>query len=485
MPRLRLAALLVLAASPAGAGATAQPPLRYRAALRAPGDSLLQISLTLPAPLARGVDFVMPNAVPMGYGANPYDRFVVGLAGITPAGARLVPEDIDGPRWRFPSGPEAPLAAIHYAVNLAAMDREILSAGDASRVRPRFVGLLGYATFGYVEGTQFSPAEVRLVVPAGWPAFTTLASGVRTDSVTAAATGFYHLADAQYLGGPDLRLLTPAAPVPLTVAVYAEGAFDTDTLAVLAARALRATTDYFGSAPFPRYTVSFESLRPVSPAHGYRFSMEHLESATFRFEAGATRMNGDARTRFYYNLLHHIAHAWIPKRCAPAGYYPFVWDDPVPIDGIWFSEGWAQYLAADMLARDPAFGPTAARALIAFRFDAATDSAPPIAGRTVPELSRIAAFRYSDDFRLSAHVFSRGALMAAAIDERIRSRTGGRQDLRGVARALLTWCAQSSAPVTEVTLNRLVAETTGVDVADLIDAGLAARGTRPGDRPRP
>ncbi|MEZ4455269.1 MAG: hypothetical protein R2882_01780 [Gemmatimonadales bacterium] len=443
------------------------------------------MSLSLPAALPYAADFVMPNAVPMGYGANAYDRFVVGLAGFTAAGAPLPPADVDGPRWRFPSGPEAPLATIRYAVNLAAMDREILSAGDASRVRPRFLGLLGYATFGYVEGTQFGPAEVRLVVPAGWPAFTTLASGVQRDSVTAVAADFYHLADAQYLGGPGLQVRTPASSVPLTVALYAEAPFELDTLAMLSARALRAASDYFGSVPFARYTVSFESLRPVSPTHGYRFSMEHLESATFRFEAGATRMNGDARTRFYYNLLHHIAHAWIPKRCAPAGYYPFVWDDPVPIDGIWFSEGWAQYLAADMLARDPAFGPTVARALVATRFDAATDSAPPIAGRTVPELSRIAAFRYSDDFRISAHVFSRGALMAAAIDERIRNRTGGRWDIRDIARALLTWCAQSPTPVTEATLGHVVAETTGVDVADLIDAGLAARGTRPGDRPHP
>lgn len=476
-----------LAASSQATLAQPAAAVHYRAVL-APGDSALQVTIILPQPVRIPAYLVMPAAIPMGYGGQQYRRFVSELTPRDAAGAPLPLVALEGSRWLVDATGARPLHRIDYAVNLEAMERQVLSAGDASRVRPGFVGLLGYSVFAFVDGLESLPIQLSVSVPPGWPVVSTLDPGrTGTGSIAVSARDFYHLADSQIMGGPDLALKRLPSAVPLTVAVYAEGPFELDTLALLSERALRAAVDYFGSAPFPHFTVSLEALRPVSPDHDYRFSMEHLESATFRFEAGGVRMNGPDRTRFFYNLLHHLAHAWIPKRCAPPGYYPLVWDYPEPIDAIWFSEGWGQYAAADMLGRSDPRGDEARRTLLAFRFEAAArDSGPPLGGRSVPELSRIASQRYSEEFRIAQAVFSRGAMMAAAIDDRIRRETGGRQTFREVARALLARCAADPAPVTAEGLGRLIQQATGVRVDDLIAEGLAPRGrSGPASRSRP
>jgi predicted metalloprotease with PDZ domain len=462
-------------------------PIHYQLDYPRAGDSQVRVTLRLPTPLPHAAHFVMPRAIPMGYGTQPYDRFVSDLAALDPAGRPIPLTDLEGPRWLVESGASLAVATISYRVDLARMDQQILSAGDASRARARFLGLLGYSVFGFVDGLTDAPIVLSVRVPAEWPLVTTLAPLADSlGTATVSAKDYYALADAQIMAGPDLVVRRLDAGVPLAVASYAEGAIALDTIAALAGRALREAISYFGSAPFPHFTVALEVLQPVSPDHGYRFSMEHLESATFRFATDQVDLSPAGRDRFHYNLLHHIAHAWIPKRCAPAGYYPFTWDYAAPIDAIWFSEGWAQYAAADIFARDR---PDAARVLRAWagrRFDqAAVDTAPPIAGRGTALLSTVAAHQYSDDFRISQTVFARGGRMAEAIDQRIRAGTGGAKTFRDVARALMAWCATASEPVTAEILERVVRQSTSVAARDLIDHWLAARGPAVRHRPRP
>ena len=462
------------------------PPIRYALGYAAAGDSTVAVAITLPAPIARAVEFGMPRAIPMGYGTQPYDRFVTGLEARDPSDRPIPIDDIEGPRWRIAGSTERPVASIRYRVDLARMERQILTAGDASRARPRYLGLLGYSVFGFIEGLEGAPVQLTVLMPASWPVVTTLAPGAwSTASTRVQAADFYALADAQIMAGPAVGFTQVDAGVPLTVAVYAEEPVDRSSLVELSGRALRAAIDWFGAPPAAHFTTSFEILRPISPDHGYRFSMEHLESATFRFATGEVDLTAAGRIRFQYNILHHVAHAWIPKRCAPAGYYPFEWDYPEPIDAIWFSEGWAQYVAADMLAtmeRDS----SARRRIVGRRFDAAAaDSAAPIAGRSLEELSRTASHQYSDDFRIAQTVFSRGGLLAEAIDDRIRERSRGRRSLRNVIRALMSWCGKAESTVTRPVLERIIREAGGVESPDLFDHWLAPRGTIVPGRPRP
>lgn len=479
------AGILVTLAHAARAQSTA--PVRYDLTL--PGDESGRVSvvITFPSSVTQSVDFALPRSIPMGYGTQPYDRFVTALSAHDPRGTALAITDIDGPRWRIAASAEHPLHTIRYRVDVRRMEAAILNAGDASRIRPGYVGLLGYSVFGFLDAFIDRPIALDVRAPEEWPIFTTLGATSARGHSSLTAQNFYALADAQFFAGPDLVLRQVAGAVPFTLALYSEQPrLDADSLAMLASQALNKTIAYFGGSTLTRYTSSFEVLQPLSDQHEYRFSMEHLESATYRFAVGQLDLSAAARDRVYYNLLHHTVHSWLPKQCAPAGYYPFTWDYAAPIDGIWFSEGWAQYIAADIFGGS---GPDAARRRqerVALRFDAAAaDSLAPIRGQSTAALSRTASHQYSDDFRISATVFSRGAKMASEIDDRIRTRTGDRQSIRDVARGLLSWCATSSTPVTDSVIATIVRQTTGVEVRDVIDRWLAPRGVAAPDRARP
>ena len=469
--------------------AHAQPGAAIRYALTiAGGDSgAVSVVITLPVPVVERVDFAMPRSIPMGYGTQPYDRFVTNLSASDTRDSAIAITDIDGPRWRIAASVDHPLRTIRYRVNVRRMEAAILNAGDASRLRPGYVGLLGYSVFGFVDAFLDAPIALEVRVPDRWSIVTTLGMAPSRGTTRVMAANFYALADAQVFAGPDLVLRRLSAGVPFTLALYSEQAgLDTDGLATLAARALRETIAYFGGTTLTHYTSSFEVLQPVSDQHEYRFSMEHLESATYRLAVGQLDLSAAGRDRVFYNLLHHTVHSWLPKQCAPAGYYPFTWDHAAPIDGIWFSEGWAQYIAADIFAGSGRDAAPRRRERAALRFDAASaDSLPPMRGQSTAALSRTASHQYSDDFRISAAVFSRGGTMARDIDDRIRMQTRDRQSMRDVARELLAWCATSTTPVTDTVIASIVRRTTGVDVRDVIDRWLAPQGVPAPQRPRP
>ena len=170
--------------------------------------------------------------------------------------------------------------------------------------------------------------------------------------------------------------------------------------------------------------------------------------------------------RFRYYIAHHIAHAWIPKRCYGEGYYPFSWGVAPKIDTIWFSEGFAQYAAIVAIARDE----DQRRLLLDRRFRSVLREAPPEL-RRVPlrELSLRASTNYTGDFRIAQNVFSRGGLMAEEMDTQIRTQTHDGKSLRDALRALLAWSAQTHRAFRVEELPAVFYEATGVDTKAILE----------------
>ena len=257
------------------------------------------------------------------------------------------------------------------------------------------------------------------------------------------AADFYALADSQIVMGPSCRpssrSLTPDCPCALLM--YAEGPVDTARVARVAATAFARVARYFGVVPFGHYTILQELLTPLSPRHGYNFSMEHLDSmtSTLAVDRALTARSTDSDDiRFQFNLAHHIAHAWVPKRASGAGYFPFQWELAPLIDTIWFAEGFGQYAAIMAVAAGEADPAAYRERLLERRFRQSIADAPPFLRRLgLVDLSRVASTRYSSDFRTGQLVFSRGGLLAAAIDDRIKAETGGARSLRDVLTAML------------------------------------------------
>jgi predicted metalloprotease with PDZ domain len=468
--RLLLVATLALGALIAGlepVAAQSGPDIRYRARYARNGDTTIAVDLAWTPPLDAPRSLVMPRAIPMGYGEQRYDAFLRDVTAHDAGGGARPAAREEGPRWRL----EAGTTRVSYRVDLAALERTVKAASDQSRVRDGYLGALGYSLFAFVDGFEAHPVRLVVEAPDGWPVFSTLEPRfpMAPGAVDATAGDYYALADGQIVMGPkaEVRRLT-VSPVPVYLASYAEGPVDLDRVGRLALTAFTRVADYFGTLPFPHYTLHQELLTPLSPEHEYGMSMEHLGSSTYYLaaSAGITAASTAADdARVLYNFAHHIAHAWVPKRAYGRGYFPFQWELAPVLDTIWFAEGFGQYAAIQAVAAGTP-GPAAFRAdMLQRRFQTNVGSAPAfLKALPLVELSRVASTRYAEDFRTGRLVFSRGGLMAAAIDERLQRETRGARSLRDALRFLLAWTARERRGFTVDELPGLIREATGVDV---------------------
>ena len=454
-----------------------QEPITYGLAYR-PSANRVEVTLTLPERSAPQT-LVMPRAIPMGYGEQPYDRYVRAVRAFAEDGRPLPVTRGDGPRWNIPRGR---VARIEYAVDIARMEQEILSAADSSKVRPGYVGLLGYSVFAYLEGWEERPIRLRISAPDDWPILSTLApqTPAAEGYLATDAADFYALADSQIAMGPEFRLRRLRSRTPLYLAVYAEGKVDLELIGRLAQETMDLVIDYFGAAPFPHYTVYQEYLRPVSRDHEYGFSMEHLDSGTFFLAADQGLLAGSGEREIWrtkYNLAHHFAHSWIPKRAYGEGYFPFTWELAPVLDSIWFSEGFAQYAAMVALAPSHPAGMDYVRAMVESRFRANLEQAPAFIKRmSLVELSRVASTRYSEDFRTGRNVFSRGGAMAYEMDLFIGEQTEGRKSLREGLRSLFAWSQEQGRAFRIGELPEILEAGTGVDPRSLFLKWMAPQG---------
>jgi len=472
LTRLAGLVLLVIATVPGiAAGQATGPEVSYRFVYAKAGDTTVSIEMAWGSPLPDSRSLVMPRAIPMGYGEQRYDAFVTDVRAVTADGRSSVPEREEGPRWQLAAG----TSTVTYRVDLQRMERDVRSASDASRIRDGYLGALGYSVFAFVDGFESRPARLRVEGPPGWPVFSTLAPAwpVTTTAVSARTADFYELADGQVVMGPRATIRRLAErPAPIYLAGYAEGPVDFDRVGRLAVSAFERVADYFGTVPFAHYTVHQELLTPVSAQHEYGMSMEHLGSSTYYLAASAgltPASTADDDARVLYNFAHHIAHAWVPKRSYGHGYFPFQWELAPMLDSIWFAEGFGQYAAIMALAPGAPEPAVFREGMLNRRFRPNLASAPPFLKRmSLVELSRVASTRYAEDFRTGRLVFSRGGLMAAALDDRIRAESKGSKSLQDAFRYLVAWTTRERRAFANDELASLIQQATGVDTAAVI-----------------
>ena len=452
----------------------AQEPFTYRVDYVAPGDSRVRITLISPEPINTPVSLVVPRTYPGGYGQVPYDSFVEHVLAFSPDKMPLTVErETDGPRWTIGETGQH-VERIEYEVDVARMESRTVSAEQTSKVRKGYVGLLGYSVFAYIDGWEDRKIKLRINAPNGWPTLTTLDPQVPapTTAATAEASNYEALADSEVLMGPDLQLRRFEGKIPLILAVYAETNEDLRLEGQIASEALDRVQAYFGDAPIRQYTVQLELLRPI-PGHDYDFSQEHLDSGTFSLSidrAITAQSLSQLQESTLFNYAHHMAHSWIPKRAYGPGYRPFTWEMPPVIDTIWFNEGFGRYAAIEAIAAGlPKGDAEAYRRDKLDRLRETLDDAPTFMRKmSLETLSREASFLYATDFRTGANIFARGALMAAEMDERIRTESAGKKSLRDALQALLAWSAANHRAFQTEEMMAVFFTATGVDVRDIL-----------------
>jgi predicted metalloprotease with PDZ domain len=465
---------VMLAVSLCAGSAHAQLPMKYSLAYPSAGANTVEVRIDLRSPGSAPVVLVMPRNYPGGYEFVPYDSFVENVRAFSDQGKPVAVKRAPvGPRWLL-GGAGEQVARVEYSVDVVRMEKEILSAVDTSKVRPRYVGLLGYSVFAYIDGLEETQIALQVEGPPGWPVFTTIAPAIPAPLhvASAFAANYYALADSEVLMGPGLQLRQVDGAIALAMAVYAEGEEDLARESQLARTALDRVQHYFGDVPFPIYTVQLELLKPL-PGHDYDFSQEHLTSGSFSLStdrATTAQTTPQTMQSALVNYAHHMAHSWIPKRAYGEGYMPFVWEMPPIIDTIWFNEGFGRYAAIAALADGmPAQEGKDFRQHQLDSLRSIVDDAPAFIRRmSTVVLSREASFLYSQDFRTGMNTFARGALMASEMDDRIRRQSQGKKDLRDALRALLLRTQQEQRPFKIEELAPMFQQATGVDLGDIL-----------------
>jgi predicted metalloprotease with PDZ domain len=245
-----------------------------------------------------------------------------------------------------------------------------------------------------------------------------------------------------------------------------------DAESKVAREALDRVQEYFGDTPFPSYTVVLELLRPRE-GHDYNFSQEHDTSGTFSLSIDRATNAHSANSHNYsalFNYAHHMAHSWVPKRVWGVGYRPFNWELPPVIETIWFNEGFGRYAGMQALAAGLPEEERKTRREHEIRGTRGfLDAAPPFIKRMpLTLLSQEASFLYASDFRTGMNIFGRGFLMAAEMDDRVQAQTGGKKSLRDAFRALLAWSAKNQRALQVEEIARIISESTGVGVHDIV-----------------
>jgi len=438
------------------------------------GDPGVSLRITPKNPLPAPVDLVIPRSYPGGYSFVPYDDFVEDVHAFSPDGQSIAcKKDADGPRWAIGQGSEK-IARIEYRVNVVRMEDRVLDSVETSKIRKNYVGLLGYSVFGYIDGMQQASVDLQVNGPAGWPVLSTLDphATVPKGAVKVHAASYDVLADSQVVMGPGVQFQALPGKINLLMAVYSEGDEDVDAESKLAREALDRVQEYFGDTPFPAYTVLLELLQPRE-GHDYNFSQEHDTSGTFSLSVDSATNAHSADSHAYstlFNYAHHMAHSWVPKRVWGVGYRPFNWELTPVIETIWFNEGFGRYAGMQAIAAGlPEEERKTRRERTIMRTRGILDAAPPFIKRMpLTLLSQEASFLYAKDFRTGMNIFGRGFLMAAEMDDRIQAQTKGKKSLRDGYRALLAWSAANQRAFQVEEMTRILSESTGVDVHDIV-----------------
>jgi predicted metalloprotease with PDZ domain len=480
--QILLSAFLLILWDPAKVCAAPAQVARIAYDLRYAGadDSRVSLRITPESPLPAPAALVIPRSYPGGYSFVPYDDFVEDVHAFSPNGKSIeCKKDADGPRWTIGQEGEG-ISRIEYRVNVGRMEDQIRDSLDSSKIRTNYVGLLGYSVFAYIDGLEQAPVTLQVGGPDDWPVLSTLdpRAAVLKGTAKAQAANYDILADSQIIMGSGVQFRKMPGKIDLLVAVYSEGDEDVDAESKLVREALDRVQEYFGDTPFPAYTVLLELLRPRQ-GHDYNFSQEHDTSGTFSLSVDRATNAHSADSHNYsalFNYAHHMAHSWVPKRVWGVGYRPFNWELPPVIETIWFNEGFGRYAGMQALAAGlPDVERKTRREREMMRTRGFLDAAPPFIKRMpLTLLSQEASFLYAKDFRTGMNIFGRGFLMAAEMDDRIQAQTGGKKSLRDAFRALLVWSSKNQRALQVEDMTRIISESTGVNVHDIVTRWMEA-----------
>lgn len=463
----------------AARGRSKAASVRFRVCPSRPEAHLFAVECDIQHPDAGGETIAMPAWIPGSYLIRDFARHVVSMA--AEADGTLIPVcKLDQHTWR--ARPPAGCRKLSFRYEVYAWDLSVRGAHlDTSH------GFFnGTSVFVRVLGREAARQQVHIVPPPGaayrdWQVATTLPPADRRGG--ADAWGFGHFEADDYAAlidhpvemGRFDRVEFRAAGVPHAVAITGRHRTDTRRLARDLETVCSWHQQFWGSpSPFDRYLFL---VTAVGDGYG---GLEHRDSTALLCRRDDLPNSGDSaigeRYRTFLGLAsHEYFHAWLVKRLIPAEFANLDLQRENPTELLWLFEGFTSYYDDLALRRCGLISESDYLSTLA-RTIGQVAATPGRLRQSVAQASFDAWSKYyrPDENSPNATVsyYTKGSLVALALDLTLRARTDGRSTLDDVMRALWQQACAGEPQITEQRFRACVQAVTGVKADRLLDAAL-------------
>jgi predicted metalloprotease with PDZ domain len=343
----------------------------------------------------------------------------------------------------------------------------------------------GPCVFVSPAGREAEPIEVTLEPPPhshceGWRVATALVPGELDER----GFGTYRAADYDELLDHPVEISDfesiefEAAGVPHHLVIAGRFESDLDRIAADLTQICTTQIEFFGRpAPFDRYW-----FLGLAVGEGYG-GLEHRASTSLIFGRDDLPKAGEAGpSRDYQRFLalasHEYFHTWHVKRTKPAAFMPYRLDRRNHTGLLWVFEGITSYYQELMLLRSGVVGMSA----FLQRTGELLTRVFRMPGRFKQTLEASSFDAWDLLYRPEPHhpnttisYYTKGALVALALDLKLRLETAGRVSLDDVMRELWRRYGACGVGVPEDGFEGLAAEVSGLDLAPFFAS--AVRGT--------
>ncbi|MEF8754047.1 MAG: PDZ domain-containing protein [Accumulibacter sp.] len=446
-------------------------PIRYSIVPSSPAAHLLEVRCTLPGPTADGQRFALPAWIPGSYLIRDFARHIVSIRAES-RGRPVALRKLDKHTWQAaPVAGSDDLCIIH---EVYAWDPSVRGA----HVDQTHAFFNGSNVFLRALGHEDRPCLVDIRRPggqaySGWRVATTLA--LATDAPGAArrhgfglyrASNYDELIDHPVEMGHFALAAFSACGIPHEVVISGRHDCDLDRLTADLQRICEWQIRLFGEpAPMPRYLFL---VTAVGDGYG---GLEHRSSTALLCARDSLPWPGmRGLPEAYRGLLglcsHEYFHTWNVKRIKPAAFVPYNLDAENYTTLLWAFEGFTSYYDDLTLLRCGLIRRQEWLDIIGRTIDKVCNE-PGRLRQTLAESSFDAWTKYyrPDENTPNAVVsyYAKGALVALALDLKLRAETAGRVTLDHLMRAL--WQRHGdTAGVDDDDIRLLAEELSGLDL---------------------